>query len=293
MPLMPELRNGIAFLYNSEKDAKEDANFLAVGFLLALASIKVPGGLYGYLATNYHVIRNRKNICARVNTKTGGYLVVRLDTDWFARDAKFDIAISPFDVTKEMDVGFVTDADLLEDWRADQSKLPVGAGDDLVMISRVVGQRTKYKKKNLAVLRFGNVALCPENEELCFIAEMRSVAGHSGSPVWVYSLPAFAGLRLEHPRGWAKLLGINRGHLSQYDPVVSVTDVMRGHANRTASHVVATNMSMSQVVPAWKIKELLHSDQLRADYQRNEGVAAPAVIEDSMLSVSRKLEPEP
>jgi len=97
------------------------------------------------------------------------------------------------------------ESDLLEDWRGNPDKLVIGQGDDLFMLSRIVGQKTRYKTSNLVTMRFGNIALCPEHEERCFIAEMRSIAGHSVSPVFVYQF--IRAYRPNHPTFGYRLLG--------------------------------------------------------------------------------------
>ena len=291
MPLMPDIRNCVAFFYPTGKDAKEDTNFLAAGFLLGRDSAQKPGIMYPYIVTNEHVIRGRKKIWLRMNKKTLGLATLEMATDWFATDKKFDIAVASIPAIKFFDLMFTMETELLEDWREDNKKLRIGQGDDVMMLSRIVGQKTRYLQRNLPAMRFGNVALCPEYEELCFITEMRSVAGHSGSPVFVYNFsPLRKHVQPEHPNfGW-KLLGINRGHLPQYDPVVPAIDVLAGKPHRRSStHVVATNMSMCQVVPAWKIKELLHCERLEEDYDELESCwSASDALEDIKRSASRR-----
>ena len=282
MPLMPEMRSSVVFLYKNSNDAAKDNGFLAMGFLLSKPSLKVKPLHHVYLVTNEHVVRGKKEICVRINKVAGGFSTVILSITEFVFDKKFDIAISPFPMDSEMEYLFTFENDLLEDWRNDQTKLPIGPGDDVVMISRIVGLKTKYKTKNLPVLRFGNVALCPAYEEEFFITEMRSVAGHSGSPVWVYNLPWFSGLRPEHKDFGFKLLGINRGHLPNYEEVIPVEDILAGRESRkNPTHYVATNMSMSQVVPAWKITELLNCDELLQAYQESEDALDSEVSEDT------------
>jgi hypothetical protein len=274
---MPEMRKGVAFLYSDEHDANNDSNFLAMGFIIAELS-PIKNFCFSYLATNEHVIRNHHEICVRVNTLSGGFTIATFAASRFVIDKEFDIAVAPFPVQSEMDIYFVNLEELIDDWRGDDNKLKIGPGDELVMISRIIGLKTRYKTKNLPVLRFGNVSLCPECEEKFFIAEMRSVAGHSGSPVFVYNHPSPVGLR---PSGLelTGMLGMNRGHLPNYDPVMKAEDVLQGRRDQRPTHVVATNMSMSQIIPAWKIKELLRCKRIREEYEKAEDAASNSLID--------------
>jgi hypothetical protein len=106
-------------------------------------------------------------------------------------------------------------------------------------------------------MRFGNIALLPECEELFYLVETRSVAGHSGSPFLVYEGPeVFKGLRKPEQTFPPMLLGINRGHLRDYERIVKF--VKRGKIPHP-DYVSETNMAISQVVPAWYISQILHA----------------------------------
>jgi len=78
--------------------------------------------------------------------------------------------------------------------------------------------------------------------------------------------------------------------LPLYEEVVSVEEALRSKRNKKGgpTHVVATNMSMCQVVPAWKIGDLLNCGEMRRLYEEAEDKVAPDVIEDVKRSASRK-----
>jgi hypothetical protein len=254
---MPDLRGVIGFVYPSHAAARKDAGFLAVGFFLGQEMLN--GEMVPYFVTNEHIIRDFKKIYVRIIQKGGGFCTLGLPRLSFAVDKKFDLAISRIPADIDFDIQFVMESDLLEDWRANPNKLIIGQGDDLFMLTRLVGQKTKHTTTNLVTMRFGNVSLCPEHEEPCFIAEMRSIAGHSGSPVFVYQF--VKAYRLNHPTFGYRVLGINRGHFPLYEEVLPIMEIKGRKSSPT--HVVATNMSMCQVVPAWKIRELLNCEKLQ------------------------------
>ena len=74
------------------------------------------------------------------------------------------------------------------------------------------------------------------------------------------------------------MLGMNRGHLPNYEPVMKAEDVLQGKRDQRPTHVVATNTSMSQIIPAWKIKELLRCKKIREEYEKAEDAAAGQLI---------------
>lgn len=282
MPLMPrEFLDCLVFLYPSASAAKDDRDFLAAGFFVHVKSKRCPVAGYIYIVTCAHVLDGLKKVCARIN-KPDGFATFETRTSLFVSDRKFDIAAVQLPIALGMKVAFVDTASCIEDWHGDDYKLWIGQGDEVFMVSRVVGQKIRYKTQNLPVMRFGNVALCPKHEEKAFVLEMRSIAGHSGSPVFVYSLPwQWSHLRGSHPNFGVKLLGINRGHLTHYDPVVRASDVLRGKTRASEStHVVATNMAMSQVIPAWKIVDLLNCDRFSKERDSMDERFTGNIMED-------------
>ncbi|MDP4006712.1 hypothetical protein [Methylobacterium sp. NEAU K] len=97
------------------------------------------------------------------------------------------------------------------------------------------------------VMEMGNKKKCP-----CHLADMRSRGGFSGSPVIAYyEIPALDG----HVIQKSSLLGI---HSAQHkEPVKTEED---GYVT-----VISLPSSVSRIVPAWSIKDLIVSNEKLAD----------------------------
>lgn len=279
MPLLPPLlRNTIAFIYRNKRDAEAGKNFQAVGFFVRMPSAGTEGQTF--FVTNWHVLRDIgvEKFVIRMNT-TEGFTTIPLARSDFAASAAWDIAAAHFPASDpNLEFAYIAPSNMLQDWVGDFSKVWVGAGDDVVMPCRIVST-TQYKTRNITILRFGNVSLSPEHEEMAFIVEMRSIAGHSGSPVFYYDM----GLHLHGVRDQAPqfntLIGINRGHLPNYDEVVSSMDIAKKTVGKKPpKYYAVTNMAMSQVIPAWKILELLQSAKLQK--RQSEDRRGDNIVED-------------
>jgi len=259
MPLMPEyFLNSIGFIYPSATDAKADTAFLGVGFIVGIPSPDHPAFRMCYLVTAYHVIKKPKTVTLRFNMKSGGMRIVK---DWPLRhwitDPKLDIAVTPI-AGDGLDFAFVPRKLFIDDQKMKQHK--IGAGDEVCLIGRVMRPEVRHVTRNVAMLRFGNIALTPQCEEKAFLVELRSISGHSGSPVVVYCPPyALAGTR-DKSQMWNGylLLGVNRGHLREYEELVSLKD-LKTKSDRWVSE---TNVAISQIVPAWHIAKLLDTPVL-------------------------------
>jgi hypothetical protein len=303
-PIHPQYLSATVFLYDSKRAATSDTGFMAVGFFVRVPSKKVLGAGYTYLVTNEHVVRGMERIFARMHIRENpdlpsamplkraeGFKVVEFKD--FAVSKSWDLAICPYGVQKDDLYSFLPTEYLIRDYRGsdDRFAIPIRSGDEIFMVSRVVRKEIKYLKENLTVLRFGNVALCPKHEERMFLVEMRSIAGHSGSPVFVYE-PPFAWGDLQPRKMGIRLLGINRGHLRDFEQLVSFD-----YQGKTVVHqrwFAETNMAISQVVPAWEICNMLNSGKLLKHRERSEN-ALPVggeITEDSKLSARQKLRPE-
>jgi hypothetical protein len=182
---------------------------------------------------------------------------------------------------------------LIRDYRKQNDRFAINIlpGDDIFMVSRIVRRGVHYEKENLTVLRFGNVSLCPKHEEPFFIAEMRSIAGHSGSPVFIYDTPFNWGELTPRKIG-IRLLGINRGHLRDFEQIVTFDD--RGKTVAHKRWFAETNMAMSHVVPAWKIIELINGDVLTEQRQQADARTPKGADfkPDAMPSTFQMSEPE-
>jgi hypothetical protein len=289
MPLVPSREYCTAFIYGSAKDGAADRNFVGMGFFVSVASQKLKGSVYVYLVTNAHIVRDLNPVFARIHRfdpkveasprfrEPHGLATLEIPKKRFVIDAKNDLAVVGVSLPENSLVHHASISHLIPDFRERINGMRqdcfVGVGDEVLMNSRIVRRKVHYLKENIQVARFGNVALIPKHEEHRFFVEMRSIPGHSGSPVWVV-LPGreiesgswnVCGTKTRSKSFGMMLLGINSGHLRDYEHLVTfeASGKMRTHGR----WISQTNMAMSEVVPAWHIHELLNSKKLRKERQ--------------------------
>lgn len=262
MPLMPkQILQSIVFIYSNANGARADKGFIGTGFIVDVPSPSHPTFHIDYIVTNFHIIKGLAHTALRMNSKDGGVNIVKnVPFKAWAVNSKYDLAVTKVNL-EPSDFSFVPTPIFVDAEKMALHK--IGAGDDVCLIGRVVREGMSYKQRNVSVLRFGNIALVPQYEEKMFLVELRSIAGHSGSPVIAYCPPyALDGSR-DKEEMWSGflLLGINRGHLREFEEIVSRKDLK----TRSSNWVSQTNMAMSQIVPAWCIAELLNSPVLTRD----------------------------
>lgn len=250
------------YLYPDEDHARRGENAGASGFLITR-----PGGTL-WAVTNRHAIE-QGHWAIRVNTKAGGVDVVDTDeTQWIFHPDGTDLAIRPIALSQtHHDFKFLTHEWLLtEDTR---ELYDIGPGDPCYMLGRFVHHDGKVR--NTPTARFGQIAQLPQEvvkigglSQESFLVELRSIAGFSGSPVFVYldsayyrdihgrvapdGRKAFPG----HFETGPWLLGIEWGMVPLWDPVhdKNLVPLQNGW-------VVPSNTGMAAVIPAWKLRWML------------------------------------
>ncbi len=103
-----------------------------------------------------------------------------------------------------------------------------------------------------------------------FLIEMRSVSGHSGSPVmWIYppyhpraTLHNVTTMDMKHTFDGPWLLGVDCGSFPFYGPVYKVRKE-EGETIRTRQPDLEakSHAGMAAVIPAWKLTELLNLEE--------------------------------
>jgi len=254
--LVPEeVRKCVAFLGVREWDG----NKAAVSYKATVFFVSVPGTVeteFIYTVTAKHVVEelNRRSFYIRVNTRDGGFDIVRGNgTKWWTHptDGSVDVAVIPWGLSpKQADYSCIPTRMFLSDEIT--RKESIGIGDDVF----ITGLFTRFagSKKNLPIIRMGNVAMMPDEliptERLgdveAYLIEGRSIGGLSGSPAFV--LQPVIGQRHFY------LLGLTIGH---WDVSETSGDY---YFSGDASEKV--NMGISVVVPAKKILEVLNHPEL-------------------------------
>jgi hypothetical protein len=258
-----EILQSVFYLYPSFQAAEAGEHAGGCGFF-ALVPFERGVKNHLYMVTNRHVI-DRGGLTARINTEPDKS--APFDTDdrnWFRHPDGDDLAILLVDFPlaftcnglELLKPGGVVTLDLIQMY-------DLGIGDDVYTVGRFVNH--DGKQKNNPVVRFGNIAQMPIEPikqdtghlQESYLVECRSVAGYSGSPVFIY-IPPFA-VRPKKPNSvesraygpW--FLGVNWGHLNEWKPVCDSS----GRPIGNTPMKVALNSGMMGVVPAWKLLEML------------------------------------
>lgn len=264
------------YLYPSEKAAREGERAGGSGFMFAIRSKRLDDLFFPYIVTNSHVIREGNSLTVRINNVNNGHVILQSEPHhWFHHPDGDDIAVMPVGLHPNIyKITWMVEGQLLTKEAID--RFNIGIGDDVVMVGRFINH--EGRERNLPALRFGNVSMMPLepikhptrgiNQE-CFLVEMRSIGGYSGSPciiVYDSSMPRPGILTNPLQRQlnfW--LLGINCGHIQDYYKVIEETGEEHPEKLR-----VKMNTNMSIVIPAWKIGELLNEDELVKLRRREE-----------------------
>jgi len=150
-----------------------------------------------------------------------------------------------------------------------QPNLNVEIGDEVFMPGRLLD--LEIDDDPPVVVRFGRIAACetvhvstsvprvlPPQES--YLAELRTDSGFSGAPVLITKPPiaprAENATVILKDRTW--LLGINWGHLRHYEHIVEI-----GSKEPSTYLHTESNSGIAHILPAWKIYQLLHYDELK------------------------------
>ncbi len=243
-----------------------------------------------YVATNAHVAETCRVV--RYNTREGPQFHDLTRSRWHGHPDGWDIKVCSlrdsafFDdqITMLSPVSFLT--------RKQVGKIPLRHGDELFMISRYMGH--PGDNDNEPIARFGTLAKphpvlvegYEKREQESFLAEMRSLAGHSGSPAFLYFYGTQPRLGADTPKALTKsrilFLGLDWGHLPLKRPVYR-----EGTKNRFPGVDVEYNSGITCIVPAWRIAEILNNDELKRERQEIEGALAgrrpePGILDSEM-----------
>ena len=260
-----------------------------------------------YAVTAKHVLSTAANI--RVNTRNGATRLIDLDaSEWTWRTGWEDVAV--VDITDHIDtrdqVSYVPKTMMCGPYIRDEVGLNIG--DDGFMLGLFVPN--PGKERNAIAARFGNISMMADKTSPikhgieatgevyntpCFVFDIHSRPGFSGSPVFVYRTPEMdlrdiegstVGWRAIHrglpgktsedtlppdieivnpnDRGqrFLRLLGI---HVSQFNDQIEIRKRKRNKDSEAGDpvnvgDVVAFPGSMTIVVPAWQILALIREE---------------------------------
>lgn len=267
----------VIYLYPTVDAANAGMAVGGTGFLVGIPYKRAKGYSHRYAVTNSHVIRRGSPI-VRLNTRDGKFDVLDIDPQaWIHHPDGDDVAVCPLSLPAEFYRYKMLPADKIFITKEIIGQRDIGPGDEAFFVGRFITH--EGRQRNLPSARFGNIAMMPDErvrnyrtglDQESFLVEARSLSGYSGSPVFVY-ISAFA-----HRPGQATtissgghgpwLLGIDWGHVAGSQPVLErdgETPVQEGWR-------VPQNSGMMAVVPAWKLAELLESQELVEMRQQRE-----------------------
>lgn len=316
-PTMPRLDDELLetsiYLYPTVEDARAGEGAGGSGFLVVYPSGIGPDFLYAI--SNWHVVVNAPVV--RVNSSNDNFDVIPLGQEnWIKHpDRESDIAVAPLalDPTRHQFRGMPIKGFLTQEF---SERFDIGVGDDVALVGRFVNR--EGQQRNRPAARFGMIAQMPGEKvynevgaQEAFIAEIRSIAGYSGSPVCVLlSLNRDEKInrdieertsadQIGELRFWLRefqgpkvtfLLGIDCGHIYTFE------DVYEQDRKTKTDFVTKANTGMAIIIPAWKIAEQLEMKQLRRmrkeaieKYQvKMEGVASDSATAPTQKSHPRK-----
>jgi hypothetical protein len=293
-PIDPGLFDCVVYVYPSVEAAREGRRAGGTGFLVGVplddyyAELPVAAAST-YAVTNAHVIggileKGGAPVLRANRADRTQFVVIPLDADaWIHHPSGDDLAIAPVGLPPEIRTAYLMPKDFHPSRRRD---FPPGA--DVFMLSRFISH--EGRQSNMPIVRFGNVAMLPgepiwnrktgANQE-SLLVEVRSLPGHSGSPVFGYRTVTEGDLDKGSIGVFRQLLGIDWGHFpAGFSPVLD--DDKRPVKPK---QWVAENSGMMGVVPIEKLDELLNDEQvveMRKETERRlrERLSEPSVEPD-------------
>lgn len=274
-----EQLHAVVYLYPTVEAAEKNEPAGGTGFLVGVASKTSAQYFHIYAITNDHIICSQKdgNIYTspviRWTLPSGETKYIKKEVgDWLPHPVA-DVAITAigtFTMDSEAKYSIPSRLGFLTQKAIDE--FGIGPGDETFMIGRFAGH--EGTRRNRPSVRFGNISMMPDEpivwrkkEQYSYLVEGRSLAGYSGSPVFVHIPPFHRNFPDEKKRErfhgpW--LLGIDCGHYLR--PENLIKRISGGwDANITNKDWLANaNSGMMVVAPCSYINELLNEEDLEA-----------------------------
>jgi hypothetical protein len=263
MPRVPEeFLEAVVYLYRSAHEAQEGIEVGGSGFLVSVNAETFPEGKFHYVVTNRHVIAVANVV--RFNTKAGGTHIEGLARERWWKSATDDLAICLIAPQGALWAQKTIQSNLImsED---KASAVRLGIGDDVFMVGRFINH--EGKQQNAPLVRFGTIAQMPSepirypngldgqpHEQLSIIADIRSIGGYSGSPVFLNEHQFILRPNEGEVADKHYLIGIDWGHIQMWSPVCGLNQEPLGQTQ------VNVNSGMAGIVPSWRLIDLLMSD---------------------------------
>lgn len=245
-----------------------DGHFTAFG--TGFMAVRSTGGrLFQHVVTARHVVESigDGDVCIRINRLSGGFEHTMADSkDWvFHPDPSVDIAVCPTHVPpEEYAIHHVNLNDELADDDVIDDQM-IGVGDEVFMAGMFTRHLGEFE--NRPIVRTGTIAAM-RGEKIetnrgfvdAYLIEARSIAGLSGSPVFVQIAPlrVMPGGEVRAAEGRVfYFLGVMQGHHVTQDPVdvASPDDVYAPGDMNTGIGVVIPCQLVVEAVDVPKLKD--------------------------------------
>jgi hypothetical protein len=239
-----------------------------VGIPLGFSDIIQQDWVTTVVVTNSHVINNG-NTAIRINAIDRGTEVFETEERHWLHHPEHDLAITPIKTLSYERHAFKFVPQISFMMPEGVEALKIGPGDECFVVGRFSSH--DGRQRNTPSVRFGAIAQMPQEkiqfpdgtEQESFLVEARSIAGYSGSPVFV-SIPPFDDPGVGRGNfSWRRgpwLLGVDHCHLFTEEKVRDpVTKNPLGH-----KWYVRSNTGMMGVIPAWRLAEMFRFPDMRS-----------------------------
>jgi hypothetical protein len=261
MPRVPQdYLDCVVYLYRNEEDANQGQPKGGTGFLVG-----VPGeenaDLKIFIVTNAHVAFDSG--CNVVRFSRGGKLsICTIESHkWVRHRHGDDVAAARYEHPDIQSLAYVSIGALLSHEMIEE--FGIRPGMEAFMIGRLTGL-DGLQQTNPSI-RFGHLAMMAEPvlrdnglRQESFLVDLWSLAGYSGSPVFIFETNSYFRGDHENRLHDICLLGINWGFYRKHEPVMNG----RSPHTKDTGLWIDGNSGFACVVPGWKIAELLDEHEL-------------------------------
>ena len=260
MRIDSQILQNIAFFFRNADDAQSGNNAAGTGFVVWVET-RETGITHFYVVTNDHVKCKLPSHVRLSHYGENPDKSVELDEDKWTAHAKGDDVAVYYLGCRDVSSSALAASKLLSYAQAFEARY-AGVGDECMMLG--LFSPLPGSAKNRPVARFGNISAVPGEpvyvkprgfKQECFLVEMRSHGGFSGSPVFLLPSLSLRSAPQTYDMGRDETLGICCGHLEETTRKVKVAYPSAPEGFIAVE--VGDDAGMAIVVPAWKIQEVL------------------------------------
>lgn len=236
---------------------------------------------FTYLITARHLLEDAERIghdilYARINTKMMGVEYVEIGSvkEWIRYPvASIDLAVIPFMPDLQTTDFLALPYDMLLSHK-EMFRRHIGVGDELIVTGLFTSR--KGTKRNIPIVRSGIISAMPEEDLYykgepysAYLAELRSIGGLSGSPVYIYlDRTRIYEAKIEEGSGWQIfLIGLIRGHFYVESDLLENPDEIETDAVLGFNKAEKMNVGIALITPSEYILAMLFSEPFKKDRQ--------------------------